>query len=208
MEGNMMLILPVGFPILTGILVLTGKCFRENRRLLTEVVLAGLLVSGLLTAAVLFAGGDLRLWQLTGDTAVAFQIDGISRLFAGLTVSMWLLVGCYGILYMTHEADGHRFFGFYLIVLGVLLALDFSANLITFYVCYELMTLTSLPLVLNERTKEAVTAGLKYLFYSIAGAFLALFGIFFLTVMCGDLTFTPGGILNETVFSGFVLMFF
>ena len=73
-------------------------------------------------------------------------------------------------------------------MLGVLTALDFSANLVTFYVCYEMMTLTSLPLVLHEMTKEAVMAGLKYLFYSVAGAFLALFGIFYLYGAAGSLT--------------------
>ena len=60
--------------------------------------------------------------------------------------------------------------------------------------CYEMMTLTSLPLVLHEMTKEAVMAGLKYLFYSVAGAFLALFGIFYLYGAAGSLTFTPGGV--------------
>lgn len=203
MEGNIMLILPAVFPIIVGILLLAWKGFRANRKLLTGLFLAGLAGSAVLTAAALAGGGDwLKLWQLTENTAVSFHIDGISRLFAGLTVSMWLLAGIYSVAYMTHEREEHRFFGFYLIVLGVLLALDFSANLITFYVCYELMTLTSLPLVLHERTREAVMAGLKYLFYSVAGAFFALYGIFFLTTVCGDLTFQPGGIIDSSVADG------
>ncbi|MDO5549888.1 MAG: proton-conducting transporter membrane subunit [Lachnospiraceae bacterium] len=203
MEGNMIVILPVLFPILMGIAVLAGKSFRTNRKALIGAVLAGLAGSGLLTGAALAGGGDwFRLWQLTEHTAVEFQIDGVSRLFAALTAAVWLLAGIYSVVYMTHEEDEYRFFGFYLIVLGVLIALDFSANLITFYVCYEMMTLTSLPLVLHERTREAVMAGLKYLFYSVAGAFLALFGIFFLTTLCQDLTFTPGGILDSAAIAG------
>lgn len=39
-------------------------------------------------------------------------------------------------------------------------------------------------------------AGLKYLFYSVAGAFLALFGIFVLIRICGNQTFTPGGVIR------------
>ncbi len=69
-------------------------------------------------------------------------------------------------------------------------------------VFYELMTLTSLPLVLHERTREAVMAGLKYLFYSVAGAFLALFGIFFLAGTADTLTFTPGGVLDAASLAG------
>lgn len=229
MEGNGLLILPVLFPVLAGILVLSLKSFRGGRNrsqgegsgagpaashgegsgtgqvhgaglLAGREVLAGVVVTALagtlaLVLAVLARGESrLFLWQLTGTTALEFGVDGVGRLFALLTSVVWLLVGLYSLVYMTHEKEEHRFFGFFLIVLGVLLALDFSANLITFYLCYEMMTLTSLPLVLHERTKEAVMAGLKYLFYSVAGAFLALFGIFFLTTVQGNLAFTPGGV--------------
>lgn len=203
MTGNIQLLFPVIFPIAVGILVLTGKGFRENRKRLCQVVAAGLAGSWLLTLFALFAGGEgLRLWPLTDSVEIAFRVDEISKVFAGLTATVWLLVGIYSFSYMTHEEREHEFFGCYLIVLGVLTGLDFSANLITFYIFYEAMTLTSLPLVLHERTKEAVMAGLKYLFYSVAGAFLALFGIFFLTVAAGDLSFVPGGVLTAEMIAG------
>ena len=194
MDGNVLLLLPILLPIVMGSLVLTAKGFRKNRKLLIAAV-SGTLAGGvILTWAALMTGGRLTLWQMTEDITVALAVDGVSRLFAALTSGVWLLVGIYSISYMTHERDEFRFFGFYLIVLGVLTALDFSANLVTFYVCYEMMTLTSLPLVLHEMTKEAVMAGLKYLFYSVAGAFLALFVIFYLYGAAGSLTFTPGGV--------------
>ena len=194
MDGNVLLLLPILLPIVMGSLVLTAKGFRKNRKLLIAAVSGTLAVGVILTWAALMTGGRLTLWQMTEDITVALAVDGVSRLFAALTSGVWLLVGIYSISYMTHERDEVRFFGFYLIVLGVLTALDFSANLVTFYVCYEIMTLTSLPLVLHEMTKEAVMAGLKYLFYSVAGAFLALFGIFYLYGAAGSLTFTPGGV--------------
>ncbi len=194
MDGNVILLLPVLIPIVMGSLVLTVKGFRKNRNVLIAAV-AGTLAAGvLLTWAALLTGGRLTLWQMTEHITVALAVDGVGRLFAALTSGVWLLVGIYSFSYMTHEKDEFRFFGFYLIVLGVLIALDFSANLVTFYVCYEMMTLTSLPLVLHEMTKEAVMAGLKYLFYSVAGAFLALFGIFYLYSVAESLTFTPGGV--------------
>lgn len=203
MEGNIMLILPVLFPIIMGILVLTGKRFRTNRKYLTGTVAVSLIGGTILTVAALMSGeAGLSLWQLTKNTTIGFRVDHVSVVFAGLTAAMWLLVGFYSFSYMTHEKNESQFFGWYLIVLGVLIGLDFSANLITFYVFYELMTLTSLPLVLHERTKEAVMAGLKYLFYSIAGAFMALFGIFFLTTVCGGLNFTPGGVLDKNLVAG------
>lgn len=202
MEGNIIFVLPVILPVLFGILVLAGGVFARNRKALVSMVFAGLAVTFAVTAAALFQEGGIRLWQLTKSTSVALRADGVGRLFAALTSGVWLLVGIYSFSYMKHEKDEARFFGFYLIVLGVLIGLDFSANLITFYIFYELMTLTSLPLVLHERTKEAVMAGLKYLFYSVAGAFLALFGIFFLTSICPDVTFVPGGTVSQAMVQG------
>lgn len=195
MDGNMMLLLPVLLPVLMGVLVLVGKGFRNSRKMLTGTVAAVLSLEAVLVLFVLVGGGSCTLFSLTDTITIGFKADGVSRLFAVLTAMMWLLVGIYSFSYMTHGRDEYRFYGFYLIVVGVLIGLDFSANLVTLYIFYEMMTLTSLPLVLHELTKEAVMAGLKYLFYSIAGAFLALFGIFVLAGTAGDLTFTPGGVL-------------
>ena len=79
--------------------------------------------------------------------------------------------------------------------MGVLIALDHAGNLITLYLFFEMMTLTSLPLVLHNLSHEAVMAGLKYLFYSVAGAFMALFGIFYLYAHGAGSVFREGGYL-------------
>lgn len=201
-EENVILLLPVLIPILSGIFVLFGKAFRQNRKFLVGVVMASLTVGAAAAVLAVFTGGSLTLWKLTDSITIEFHVDSVSRLFAALTAVVWFLVGLYSVTYMTHEKEESRFFGFYLIVLGVLIGLDFSANLVTMYVFYEMMTLTSLPLVLHEKTKEAVMAGLKYLFYSVAGAFLALFGILFLASVADSLTFIPGGILSGISMEG------
>lgn len=189
------LLLPVVVPVAAGLAVLMTKGLDHNRRVLLSVVLGTLLFEVGLVAWALAAGGRMVLWRITDSITLTLSVDMVSRLFAALTSGVWLLVGIYSVAYMAHEHKERRFFGFYLIVLGVLIGLDFSGNLITMYVFYELMTLTSLPLVLHEGTKEAVMAGLKYLFYSVAGAFLALFGIFVLMQICGNVDFTPGGVI-------------
>ena len=103
---------------------------------------------------------------------------------------------------MEHEDAHPRFYAFYLIVIGLINALDYSATLITMYLCYEFMTLCSLPLVLHSLTKEAISAGLKYLFYSIAGAMMALFGFFCMYAYANTLDFTPGGVMDSALLAG------
>lgn len=45
-------------------------------------------------------------------------------------------------------------------------------------------------------------AGLKYLFYSFCGAYMVLFGIYFLNRFANTLSFTAGGVLNQELIKG------
>ena len=133
------------------------------------------------SVAVLFCGDmSLTLFSIGENMDVYFQVDAVSRIFAVLVMIIWPLAGVYAFEYMHHYTENKRFFGFYMIVFGVLLALTFSGSILTFYIFYEMMTLFSMPLVFHFRSKEAIMAGLKYLFYSLFGAYCVLFGIYFL----------------------------
>ena len=149
---------------------------------------------------------SLTLFFLMDKVPIYFHIDALGRFFVTLTSVIWLAVGIYAFVYMKHEGDEKRFFGFFLLVYAVLLALETSGNLVTFYFFYELMTLTSMPLVLHSGSRESIMAALKYLFYSMCGAYCALFGIYFLYRYCDTLSFTAGGTLNMTLVSGNVLI--
>ncbi len=72
----------------------------------------------------------------------------------------------------------------------------------TLYLFYEGMTLLSLPMVLHTRTRQAIAAGLKYLFYSIFGASLALIGFFFTCAYGTTIEFTAGGVLDPAKIAG------
>ena len=72
----------------------------------------------------------------------------------------------------------------------------------TLYFFYELLTLASMPLVLHNGSREAIMAGLKYLFYSMCGAYMGLFGIFVLNRYCNLGVFTAGGSLNLNLVGG------
>lgn len=194
MKENLILLWPVLWPVAAGVGMLLARGLRDRKELLRNLLLGSLVLELALLAAALLSGGNcLNLLRMNESFSLRFVLDGVGRLFAVLMAVVWFLVGIHATSYMAHEHKEYRFYGYYLIVLGVMIGLDFAGNLITLYVFYELMTLTALPLVLHEGTKEAVWAGLKFLFFSVAGAFLALFGIFFLITAGGGGDFTPGG---------------
>ena len=150
---------------------------------------------------------EFTLLQLTENLKIAFRADELSLIFAAITTVMWILTGIYSFGYMEHDEHKKRYAFFYILVYFVLMGLDFSANLITMYLFYELMTLTSVPLILHEMKEESVSAAMKYLYYSIAGAFMSLFGIFVLSQYAPTIDFVAGGsiVAAELSHGGLVL---
>lgn len=196
MKESGMLLFPIFFPIIMGILLLLLKNSIKRAAMITLTAI-GLFGTAIAVIGVIGSGETaFTLFQLTMRLPVYFKVDAVGRLFVSVVTIVWVLAGIYAFRYMQHEDCNKRYFGFYLIVYGVLVGLDFSGNLITFYLFYECMTLLSLPLVFHTRTREAVMAGLKYLFYSLAGAYLALFGLYFINRYGNTLTFTAGGVLD------------
>lgn len=202
------ILIPIFLPVIAGVGLLLSLAVNgrknggkepegEELRKLHLLVGGVLLISAICALAAAWSGErQVTLLYLTKDLPIYFHIDQVGTLFLTVTSIVWVVVGFYAFVYMKHEGRERQFFGFYLIVYGVLVALDFSGNLVTMYMFYELMSLTSMPLVLHNRSHEAVMAALKYLFYSMCGAYCGLFGIFFLYKYCDTLTFTAGGTLN------------
>lgn len=188
---NELILLPIVVPILLGfvLLFLPEKVF-GSRKMLVNMTCVSFLLCALLGCFVISgaAGEQLFLFWLVRSMPVYFAIDNLGRLFAGVVTLVFVLVGFFSLSYMQNEENERRYYAFYLITYGVLMGLDFAGNLMTLYLFYELMTLVSAPLVFHHGTKEAVMAGLKYLLYSFGGAYMALFGIFYLSPFSSVLT--------------------
>lgn len=202
MNESMILLLPIFLPIVSGVLLL---CLPEikKRSILIGAVAAVLIMTAVsVFAALLQEEASYTLFYLTKTLPIYFKLDDIGKMFVAVVTLVWLCGGAFAFEYMKHETAEKRYFGFYLIVYGILIALDFAGNILTFYMFYEMMTLLSMPLVLHTRTKEAVMAGLKYMFYSFCGAYMVLYGIYFLNRFAATLTFTEGGALDVQLAAG------
>lgn len=202
------MIFPILFPIITGFLLLVIK-EPENRKVLTGMTGAALLISGGSMVYALFCtdGEAVILFYLTSTLPVYLKPDSLGLLFAAVVTIVWVFAGFFSFSYMKpcgleREKGEKRFYGFYLMIFGILSGLSFAGNMVTFYLFYELMTLLSMPLVVHTKSREAIMAALKYLFYSFSGAYMALFGLYFLYRFGNTLTFTAGGVLDKNMVSG------
>ena len=190
-----MLLLSVFVPFFWGLLILLLPEWKARKSLIAVTAL-GLVTSAVLGLVNAFMGGEVMLFSFGKNLDLYFRVDSLGRFFAVVVILVWVLSGIFAFEYMKHEKEEKRYFGFYLMVFGVLHGLVFSGNLVTFYLFYEMMTLLSVPLILHSRSREAIMGGLKYLFYSLFGAYMVLFGLFFLNRYAQTLNFTPGGILD------------
>lgn len=198
---NAWILLPVVVPAAAGLFLLAAP-LKEHKQLRGITGLA-LVLSAVLALAAAWSGEhSLLLFYLMKEIPVYFRVDAVGRLFVTFMSIVWVAAGFYSFVYMEHEGNEKRFFGIYLLVYAVLVALDFAGNLVTLYLFYELLTLCSMPLVLHSGSRESIMAALKYLFYSMCGAYLGLFGVFFLYRFCDTLTFTAGGSLNLELAAG------
>jgi multicomponent Na+:H+ antiporter subunit D len=127
--------------------------------------------------------------------SVSFRADSLALLFAIVISSMWIIVNIYSIGYMSAEKQTRRFFTFSSLAVFSALGIAFSANLINFFIFYEMLTLSAYPLVIHDQSRKAYRAGTKYLIYSLtAGGFL-LVGIIIVYFLTGSLSLAQAGIL-------------
>lgn len=197
----MLLILPLILPIIAALLLWVLP--KDDRKLCDRFMLISLAISAIVSAlAVLSAEKSVTLWQMTETIRIGLRTDGLARFYVAFISVVWMMVGIYSTSYNAHDAHYRRYNCFFLATYGVLMGLSMSANAITFYMFYEMMTLITLPLVMHTMEKEAVAAGIKYLIYSVFGASAALLGIFFMMYYGTTLDFTVGGVLDAAKIAG------
>ncbi|MGE4277892.1 MAG: complex I subunit 5 family protein [Lawsonibacter sp.] len=158
-------------------------------------------------------GAPFVFLQLNPHLSVAFRVDGLSCVFGTMVALLWPLACLYAIEYMSREGGENRFFAFYLATFGVTLGIAFSANILTMYFFYELLTLVTLPLVMHGMDGKARYAGRVYLVYSMSGAALGFIAMVFLLQYGGSMfrfggTVSVGNLDVNLLLAAYVLGFF
>ena len=126
---------------------------------------------------------------------LAFEMDALALLFVTLSSGLWLLTTLYAIGYLEQSPHRNRFFGFFSLCVTATIGISMAANLFTFFVFYELLTLATYPLVAHRGTPQARRGAAIYLGYTLVGGALVLTGIIWLRSIAGPVEFTAGGAL-------------
>jgi len=185
---------------LVGSVLILANHTNPNRRETVSFVAAVMKFLVVLTmATAIYAGNTLHytLLSFLPGLSISFRVDAMGLLFALIASFLWILTTIYSIGYMRslNEHAQTRFYFCFAVTLSATMGVAFSANLLTLYLFYEILTIVTYPLVSHKGTEEANAGGNKYLFYLLGTSKAFLLAAVIITyVVSGTLSFTPGGL--------------
>ncbi len=157
-------------------------------------------------ALLVFAGKNIKIAGEFAGFSWSINPDPLGVIFALIASSLWIFAAVYSFGYMEGKHNQRTYYTFLLLALSVTLGVAFSGNLVALYLFYELLTLVTYPLVIHERSPEAMKSGKKYILYSLSGAGVILIAIVITYSLAGNLDFAGNAILAGSTGSGLNLL--
>jgi multicomponent Na+:H+ antiporter subunit D len=192
--------LALALPLAGTLLVaLTGRKpnLREGCTLVTATALFGVVAA---LAPRVFGGArpELVLFEMVPGLPVAFTVEPLGMLFGLVASGLWIVTSCYSIGYMRahHEGNQTRFYACFAVAIFAAVGAAFAGNLLTLFLFYEVLTLSTYPLVTHHGDEKARKGGRTYLGILLTTSVAFLLLAIVLTWHIADtLDFRPGGIL-------------
>ena len=188
--------------------------FGEKRRNLRE---GSIIVAGLLLLLInnliyndLVAGGSPQSGEfaLMANYSLKLSAEPMGVIFGLLASFLWVVTTVYSIGYMRghHEINQTRFYTCFAVALAAVMGAAYADNLLTLFVAYEVITISTFPLVTHAGGEPARRAGRVYvgILMSTSIAFL-LPAIIWTTTASGSMDFVPGGVLKNAGLSNMAL---
>lgn len=174
--------------------------FREEQETARRALNLLLAVSKLGLIVLMLRGAHLGVtyefrYELVEGFELALRSDPFALLFASLSAVLWFLTTIYAIGYLKSSTNRSRFFGFFSWCVCATTGIALAANLLTFLVFYEMLTLATYPLIVHRGTEDSVRAGRAYLLYTIPAGALLLVAIAWLQLYVGTVEFRTGGFI-------------
>ncbi len=200
MSGETLIILALLIPAVgAGLIALTSwhSNLRETVTLVTAATLFGvvmMILGRVMDGEQLMTGS----FQIVPGLDLAFKVEPLGMLFACVASGLWIVNSIYSIGYMRGNKEPRQtpFYMCFAVAIASTLGIAFSANLFTLFLFYEVLTLSTYPLVTHKGDDNARAGGRTYLLILLGTSMVLLLPAIVATAMiAGTLDFTPGGIL-------------
>ena len=196
-----MMIVAIFAPIIcAGIISLIGDKpnLREAVTIITGLIIF-ILIIRLYPQIINSEKLQVSLLEMLPGLSITFQIEPLGFIFAVLASFLWIITSIYSIGYMRahNEKNQTRFYFFFAVAISAVIGIAFSGNMLTLFIFYEILTISTFPLVTHHGTDKAKRAGRIYLGMLIGSSIaFQLVAIIWTWSITGTLEFTPGGILT------------
>jgi formate hydrogenlyase subunit 3/multisubunit Na+/H+ antiporter MnhD subunit len=195
----------VGLPFFGAPIIVALRKHPNARESASLIISVGTFLCAVFNLPQVFNGQTvavtLAVMSSHPDLQLALWADGLGLMFASLASFLWIITTVYSTGYMRglKEHSQTRYFACFALVIGATMGVSVAANLLTLFIFYEILTISTYPLVVHNQTEEAFRAGRKYLIYTLSGGAAVLVGMLALLGAGGGaaITFIPGG--NQTV---------
>jgi len=177
---------------------------REAATLVTAGILAALVWS-LLPGVAAGARPEVMLIRVGSGLDLTLQVEPLGLMFALVASTLWIVNSIYSIGYMRAHDEPRQttFYICFAIALGSTIGLAFSKNLFTLFIFYEMLTISTYPLVAHNRDAEAIRGARIYMLLLIGSSMLLLLPAIIVTAgLSGTLDFKAGGILPADLAPG------
>ncbi|MHA6289228.1 proton-conducting transporter transmembrane domain-containing protein [Maricaulis sp. CAU 1757] len=141
---------------------------------------------------------ELDLATLAPGLELTFRLEPLGALLAAVASGLWIVNSLYSIGYMrgNQEKNQTRFYVFFCIAIGAAMGVALSGNLLTMFVFYEVLTLSTYPLVTHKGDAKAKRGGAIYLSILLGTSIgLLLPAVIATHYLAGSTDFVAGGLL-------------
>ena len=206
MKGNSILLFLIVWPMIGGLLsFFTGKFSRLARDYFADFVcvveLAVILCSRKSLGTEFFTDGVCGL-------GLKFSLDGFRYVYSVIISFMWAVTTIFSRDYLRHHRNRNRYYLYVLMTLGAIMGVFLSADLFTTFIFFEMMSLFSYIMVVQEETPEAQRAAQTYLAIAIIGGLATLTGLILFFSKTGTLdinSLSKFEIKNSLYIPGFLI---
>ena len=204
MTGGSLIALALCLPLLAALAIWFVGNSPNQRDAVTLITAAALflVVLAILPLVLAELPVELELLAPVPGLKIAFAVEPLGMIFAGVASFLWIVNSIFSIGYMrgNKEPRQTRFYVCFAIAIGATMGLAFAENLFTLFICYEILTLSTYPLVTHHKNDEARQAGRTYLGI-LLGSSIVLFlpAIIATWVFTNTLSFATGGIMTGKV---------
>ncbi|HIG29333.1 MAG TPA: monovalent cation/H+ antiporter subunit D family protein [Verrucomicrobiales bacterium] len=174
---------------------------RESITFFTALVLFGTVLS---MVAPLLDGQEIyfKLIDVVPSMSIAFRVEPLGMIYALIASGLWILNSLYSVGYMRANGEKHqtRFYVCFALSLSGAMGIAFAENLFTLFIFYEMLTLSTFPLVTHKGSPEAVRSGRVYLGILVSTSVGLLFpAMVWIYTQTGNLSFQPGGVFKDAI---------